>query len=257
MLKTAESAILTHEDNGVLIITMNRPEVANAVNGALAQGMHAAIDELDSNPNLHVGVITGTGKGFCSGMDLKAYLVGDNPATDRGFAGVTRRPPEKPLIAAVEGFAVAGGMEIALCCDLIVASHGTKFGVPEVKRALVAAAGGLMRLPKRIPYHAAMHMAVTGEYIDAGRAYELGMISELCEPGEALEKAVALARVIAKNGPMAVRASKAIIRDTQDLTEAEGWAMQDRLGMPALDSEDAKEGATAFAERREPVWKGC
>lgn len=257
MSEASKSAILTREENGVFIITMNRPEVSNAVNGELAQGMHAAIDELDSNPNLHVGIITGSGKGFCAGMDLKAYLVGDNPATERGFAGVTRRASDKPLIAAVEGFAVAGGMEIALACDLIVASHGTKFGVPEVKRALVAAAGGLMRLPKRVPYQAAMYMAITGEYLDAQRAYELGMICELCERGTALERALVLGKLIAKNGPMAVKASKAIIRDTQDLTEADGWEMQDRLGLPALDSEDAKEGAAAFAERRDPVWRGC
>jgi enoyl-CoA hydratase len=252
-----ESAILTREDNGVFIITMNRPEVSNAVNGAIAEGMDAALTELDNNPNLYVGVITGAGKGFCSGMDLKAFLTNIKPFTDsRGFAGIVRKPAEKPLIAAVEGFAVAGGMEIALSCDLIVAAKNAKFGVPEVKRALVAAAGGLMRLPKRIPYHVAMHMAITGEYIDAQRAYDVGLVAEVCEPGEALEKAVSLARLITKNGPYAVKCSKAIIRDTQDLTEAEGWEMQDRVGLPALDTEDAKEGAAAFAERREPVWKG-
>lgn len=258
MSTTSKSAILTREDNGVLIITMNRPEVSNAVDGDLAAGMDAALTELDSNPDLHVGVITGAGKGFCAGMDLKAFLKGSKPFTeDRGFAGITRKPAEKPLIAAVEGFAVAGGMEIALSCDLIIASEGTKFGVPEVKRALVAAAGGLMRLPKRIPYHVAMHMAITGEYIDAQRAYNIGLLVEVCEQGKALQNALALAHLITKNGPFAVKCSKAIIRDTQDLTEAEGWEMQDRLGFPALETEDAKEGAAAFAERREPVWKGC
>lgn len=257
MPNTNEKAILTRQDNGVLIITMNRPEVSNAVNSDLAEGMDAALTELDNNPSLHVGVITGAGKGFCSGMDLKAFLTGNKPYTDsRGFAGIVRRPAEKPLIAAVEGFAVAGGLEVAISCDLIVASRGAKFGVPEVKRALVAAAGGLMRLPKRIPYHVAMHMAITGEYIDAQRAYDVGLVTEVCEPGKALEKAIALACLIAKNGPFAVKCSKAIVRDTQDLTEAEGWEMQDRVGFPALDTEDAKEGAAAFAERREPIWKG-
>jgi len=254
--KLEEPAVQLSWEDGVLVIRLNRPDERNAVNGALAQAVSAAIDELDRDPALRAGVITGNGRGFCSGMDLKAFLAGDHPATDRGFAGVTRKPPNKPLIAAVEGFAVAGGLEIALSCDLIVAARGAKFGVPEPKRGLVAAAGGLVRLPKRIPYHIAMYLALTGETITAERAYEVGLINELTEPGQALERALVLARLIAANAPLAVQWSKAIVRDSLDFDEAGGWELQDRLGLPALQTEDAKEGASAFAQKRAPVWKG-
>lgn len=251
------SPVQVTRDDGILIIRLNRPEFSNAVNAALAQGISAAMDELDRDPTLRIGVITGGLKGFCAGMDLKAYLQGDVPATERGFGGVTRRPPEKPLIAAIEGFAVAGGLEIALSCDLIVAARGAKMGVPEPKRGLVAAAGGLMRLPKRIPYQVAMFLAITGDYISAERAYEVGLVTELCEPGQALEKALLLARRVALNAPLAVQASKAIVRNALDLDEEAGWEMQNRLGLPALETDDAREGALAFAEKRAPVWKGC
>jgi enoyl-CoA hydratase len=214
------------------------------------------MDELDSDPALRVGVISGVGGGFCAGMDLKAYLRGEKPTTERGFGGLTRKPPEKPLIAAIEGFAVAGGLELALSCDLIVAARGAKLGVPEVKRGLVAAAGGLMRLPRRIPYHVAMYLAITGQSITAERAYEIGLVNELCDRGHALVQAQALAQMIVRNAPIAVRASKAIVRDALDLDEADGWELQDRLGLPPLYTEDAQEGARAFAEKRAPVWKG-
>jgi enoyl-CoA hydratase len=250
------SAVLTSREDGVLIIVLNRPADSNSVNAALAAGVSRAMDELDSDPTLKVGVITGAGGKFCAGMDLKAFLRDEDPTTERGFAGLTRRPPEKPLIAAVEGFAVAGGLEIALSCDLIVAARGAKLGVPEVKRGLVAAAGGLMRMPRRIPYHAAMYLAITGESITAERAYEIGLINEVCEPGKALERALALARVVVRNAPIAVQASKAIVREALDLDEAGGWELQDRLGLPPLHTEDAQEGARAFAEKRAPVWKG-
>lgn len=251
-----QPAVVTSRQDGVLIVRLNRPEDRNAVNGALARGVSAAMDELDSDPSLRVGVITGAGKGFCAGFDLKGFLKGEDPNTHRGFGGIVRKPPEKPLIAAIEGFAVAGGLEIALSCDLIVAARGAKLGVPEVKRGLVAAAGGLMRLPRRIPYHAAMYMAITGETLTAERGYEIGMVNELCEPGQALERALELARLVASNAPLAVAASKAIVREAVDLDEAAGWELQDRLGLPATRSEDAKEGARAFAERRAPVWQG-
>lgn len=252
-----EKAVCVTRDDGILIVRLNRPADSNAVNGALARGVSAAMDELDNDPTLRIGVITGSHEAFCAGMDLKAYLRGDMPATDRGFAGVTRKPPEKPLVAAIEGFAVAGGLEIALSCDLIVAARGAKFGVPEPKRGLVAAAGGLIRLPKRIPYQVAMYLAITGDYINAERAYEIGLVNELCEPGQALEQALALARRVVRNSPLAVKASKAIVRGALDCDEEGGWELQDRLGLPLLDSEDGREGARAFAEKRAPVWKGC
>ncbi|MFI8747583.1 crotonase/enoyl-CoA hydratase family protein [Pseudomonas sp. NPDC077186] len=251
-----DAPVCVTRDNGILIIRLNRPAESNAVNGALARAVSAAMDELDGDPELRIGIITGSHKAFCAGMDLKAYLQNDVPATERGFAGITRKPAEKPLIAAIEGFAVAGGLEIALSCDLIVAARGAKLGVPEPKRGLVAAAGGLIRLPKRIPYQVAMYLAITGDYIDAERAYEIGLVNELCEPGQALERALLLARRVADNAPLAVQASKAIVRGALDLDEEGGWELQDRLGLPALGTEDAREGASAFAEKRQPVWKG-
>ncbi|MDO8705916.1 MAG: crotonase/enoyl-CoA hydratase family protein [Sulfuricaulis sp.] len=251
-----EPAVTLTRDDGVLIVRLNRPSQRNAVNEALAKGVSAAMDELDSDPALRVGVITGVGAGFCSGMDLKAFLTGEKPGTERGFAGIVYKPPQKPIIAAIEGFAVAGGLEVAMSCDLIVAARGAKLGVPEVKRGLVAAAGGLMRMPKRIPHQIAMYLAITGELISAERAYEVGMITELCEPGQAFERALALARLVASNAPLAVQASKAIVRDALNFDEEGGWKMQDRVGLPALQTEDAQEGARAFAERRAPVWKG-
>lgn len=252
----AAPAVTTSEEKGVLLITLNRPADRNSVNAALAAGLSAALDRLDAERTLRVGVIAGSGEGFSAGMDLKAFLRDESPLTHRGFAGITRKPPNKPLIAAVEGFALAGGLEIAMSCDLIVAARGASMGIPEVKRGLVAAAGGLMRLPRRIPYHAAMYLAITGKSITAERAYELGLVNELCDPGQALKCAMDLAKTIVRNGPLAVRASKEIVREALDLNEAEGWELQDRIAMPSLQSEDAKEGARAFFEKRAPVWQG-
>lgn len=253
---TATDAVLVSEDRGILTIRLNRPDDRNAVNAALAAGVSAALDRLDAEPGLRVGVITGNGEGFSAGMDLKALLRNESPMTHRGFAGIVRKPPNKPLIAAIEGFALAGGLEIAMSCDLIVAARGARMGVPEVKRGLVAAAGGLMRLPRRIPYHAAMYLAITGKSFTAERAYELGLVSELCEPGQAMDTAMALAQVVIRNAPLSVQASKEIVRDALDLNEAEGWELQDRVAYPPLYSEDAKEGARAFVEKRDPVWQG-
>jgi enoyl-CoA hydratase len=249
-------AVLVTQADGILTIRLNRPADRNSINAALATGLSAALDRLDADPALRVGVITGNGAGFSAGMDLKAFLRNESPMTNRGFAGIVRKPPDKPLIAAVEGFALAGGLEIALSCDLIVAARGARLGVPEVKRGLVAAAGGLMRLPRRIPYHAAMYLAITGQAFTAERAFEVGLVNELCEPGQALETAIALARLIVRNAPLAVQASKQIVRDALDLDEAGGWALQDRLAHAPLYSEDAKEGARAFVEKRDPVWQG-
>ena len=197
----SEPAVLTERRDGVLVITLNRPDARNAVNAALAEGVGAALDELDADDELRVGVLTGAGKGFSSGMDLKAFVAGESPYVEgRGFAGITRRSSRKPLIAAIEGFAVAGGFEVALSCDLIVASKGARLGIPEVKRSLVAAAGALFRLPRRIPYHLAMELALTGDPIDAERGHQLGLVNGLSEPGGALDAALELAGDIVKNG---------------------------------------------------------
>jgi enoyl-CoA hydratase len=202
-------------------------------------------------------VLTGAGKGFSSGMDLKAFTTGERPwVGDRGFAGITQRAAEKPLIAAIEGFAVAGGFEIALSCDLIVAARDARIGIPEAKRGLVAAAGALIRLPKRIPYHVAMELALTGDPISAERARELGIVNRVTEPGGAVDAALELAAEIARNGPLALAASKKIVASALDWDEAEAWQKQGELSGPVFASEDAREGAIAFAEKRDPVWKG-
>jgi enoyl-CoA hydratase len=252
-----DDPVLTERRDGVLLITLNRTEARNAVNLALAEGVAAALDELDAEPDLGAGVLTGAGKGFSAGMDLKAFVAGERPwVADRGFAGIVQRASRKPLIAAIEGFAVAGGLEIALSCDLIVAARGAKLGIPEVKRSLVAAAGALRRLPQRLPYGVAMELALTGEPIDAERAHALGLVNRLAEPGGAVEAALELAAVIAKNGPLALEASKATLQQQFDWTETEFWQRQAELAEPVMRSEDAREGATAFAEKREPVWQG-
>jgi len=251
------SAVLTERRDGVLLITLNRPDARNAVNGALARGIAAALDDLDASEDVSVGVLTGAGKGFSSGMDLKAFTTGERPwVDDRGFAGITRRAAEKPLIAAIEGFAVAGGFEIALSCDLIVAARDARIGIPEAKRGLVAAAGALIRLPKRIPYHVAMELALTGDPISAERAHELGIVNRVTEPGGAVDAALELAGQIARNGPLALAASKKIVASALDWDEAEAWRKQGELTGPVFASEDAREGAVAFAEKRDPVWKG-
>ncbi len=253
----SEPAVLTERRNGVLVITLNRPDARNAVNAALAEGVGAALDELDADDELRVGVLTGAGKGFSSGMDLKAFVAGESPYVEgRGFAGITRRSSRKPLIAAIEGFAVAGGFEVALSCDLIVASKGARLGIPEVKRSLVAAAGALFRLPRRIPYHLAMELALTGDPIDAERGHQLGLVNRLAEPGGALDAALELAGDIVKNGPLALIASKEIVQGSRDWTEEESWEKQGPIAGPVMGSEDAREGAIAFAEKRDPVWKG-
>jgi enoyl-CoA hydratase len=250
-------AVLTERRGNVLVITLNRPDARNAVNAALAEGVAHALDELDGDDGLAVGVVTGAGKGFSSGMDLKAFVAGERPYYgDRGFAGIVQRPPDKPLIAAVEGFAVAGGCEIALACDLIVAARGARFGIPEVKRSLVAAAGALLRLPGRIPAGVAMELALTGDPIDAERGHELGLVNALTDPGGALEGALELAGRIAANGPLALRATKRILTESAGWPAAELWERQGEISGPVFTSEDAREGAVAFAEKRDPVWKG-
>jgi enoyl-CoA hydratase/carnithine racemase len=241
----------------VLVITINRPDQRNAVNAAVSQGIADALDELDADPGLSVGVLTGAGKGFCAGMDLKAFVAGERPHVEgRGFAGITQRSADKPLIAAIEGFAVAGGLEVALACDLIVAARGARLGVPEVKRSLVAAGGALLRLPRVLPRNVANELALTGDPIEAARAYELGLVNRLAEPGQALAAALELAEAIAANGPLALAATKRILVESADWPDAEFFARQFEISDPVFASEDAREGATAFSERRDPVWKG-
>jgi enoyl-CoA hydratase len=251
------SEVLTEAADGVLLITLNRPDQRNAVNQALAEGVAAALDRLDADEELKAGILTGAGKGFCAGMDLKAFVAGERPwVGDRGFAGITRRSARKPLIAAIEGFAVAGGFEVAISCDLIVAARGAKLGIPEVKRSLVAAGGAVIRLPKRIPYHVAMELALTGDPIDAERAYALGIVNRVTEPGGAVDGARDLAAAIVKNAPLALAASKEIIQHALDWKEQEAWEKQGEIVAPVYASEDAQEGAKAFGEKREPVWRG-
>jgi enoyl-CoA hydratase len=256
-MSETEQAVLTERREQVLVITINRPDQRNAVNGAVAEGIARGVDELDGSDELVLGVITGAGKGFCAGMDLKAFVTGERPwFEDRGFAGITRRPATKPTIAAIEGFAVAGGLEVALACDLIVASRGTRLGIPESKRSLVAAGGGLLRLPRVLPRNVAMEMALTGDPILAERAYELGMVNRLAEPGQALEAALALASEIAVNAPLSLIGSKRILTESIDWPDSEFFERQQAISGPIFDSEDAKEGAAAFAEKRAPVWQG-
>lgn len=245
-------------EGGVLLLTLDRPEARNAIDKPLAEAIAAALDTLDADPELRVGVLTGAGKGFCSGMDLKAFAAtGERPwAGDRGFAGIVRRSADKPLIAALEGFAVAGGLEIALACDLIVAAKGTKVGVPEVKRGLVAAGGALLRLPRLLPAALATELALTGELTTADRLYELGAINRLTEPGEAVAAALELAATIAANGPLAVAASKVILREQRSWPDAEFFDRQAAIADPVMASEDAREGARAFGEKRPPQWQG-
>ena len=250
-------AVLSERRGRVLLITINRPEQRNAVNAAVAQGIARALDDLDADPDLSVGVITGAGKGFCAGMDLKAFVTGERPFVEgRGFAGITQRSADKPLIAAIEGFAVAGGLEVALACDLIVASRGARLGIPEVKRSLFAAGGGLLRLPRALPRNVAMEMALTGDPIEAERAHDLGLVNRLAEPGEALTVALALADTIAANGPLALAATKRILVESPDWPDSEFFERQAPIYESVFSSEDAREGATAFAERPRPVWKG-
>ena len=249
--------VLTERRAGVLVVTLNRPEARNAVNLAVAEGIAAALDELDADAALRAGVLTGAGAGFSAGMDLKAFLAGERPwVADRGFAGIVQRASEKPLIAAVEGFAVAGGFEVALACDLLVAARGAKLGIPEVKRSLVATGGALLRLPRRMPYHMAMELALTGEPMSAERLADLGVVNRLTEPGGALDGALELAGQLAANAPLAVTASKRVLQGALYWAEEESWTRQGELAGPVYASEDAQEGARAFAEKRPPVWKG-
>lgn len=250
-----QEVVVTQQDR-ILIITINRPRARNAVNAAVSQGLADAMDRLDSDAGLSVGVVTGAGGTFCAGMDLKAFARGEMVAIAGRGLGFTERPPVKPLIAAVEGFALAGGTELALATDLIVASTDAVFGIPEVKRGLFAGGGGLLRLPGRIPYAIAMELALTGDNLTATRAAELGLVNKLAQPGAALPEALVLAQKITANGPLAVAVSKQIIVESRSWTPESMFAKQDKFKSSVFGSNDAREGAIAFAEKRAPKWTG-
>ena len=252
-----DQAVIVSEADGIITITLNRPQAKNAVNKAVAEGVSNALDKLESDSALRVAIITGAGGTFCSGMDLKAFVSGETPVVEgRGFAGLCEHTLAKPLIAAVEGYALAGGFEIAISSDLIVAAEDATFGIPETKRGLVAGAGGLVKLPKQVSPRIAKELALTGDFFTSSRAYELGLINRVVPSGTALEEATVLARKIANNGPLAVSVSKQVIDGAQDWSNATMFAEQAVLMEPIFNSEDAIEGATAFAEKRAPVWKG-
>ena len=245
--------ILTETHGRVRVITLNRPKAKNSVNGALCTDLLAAIKDLDTDEGLTAGILTGADGGFSAGMDLKAFVTEGPP---KGFDHFLQNGSQKPLIAAVEGFALAGGLEIALTCDLIVAAKGVRFGIPEVNKGLLAAGGGLLRLPDRVPYAVAMEMALTSDPISAETAHSWGLVSRLAETGQAVEVALELANRIAENAPLAVAASKAVIRGTRGLAAEEAWAFQNPHTHKVFTSEDAQEGPTAFAQKRAPNWKG-
>jgi enoyl-CoA hydratase len=241
------------------VITINRPEARNAVNGAVASGIEAGIDRLEETDDLWVGIIAGTPPVFCAGADLKEINSGNAAAlaTKRGgFGGITTREREKPVIAAVDGPALAGGTEITLACDLIVASRSATFGIPEVKRSLVAAAGGLFRLPRKIPFNIAMEAALTGDPISAEFAHQHGLVNVLCDDGQALDKAMELADRICANAPVAVRETRKVVLHATMADDEVGWRMSAEGMAKAMASEDMKEGLTAFIEKRKPNWTG-
>jgi len=249
--------VLVERRGAVQVIVINRPQARNALNLAVATGIRDAVDELDADGELRAGVLTGAGGTFSAGMDLKAFLTGELPAfPGRGLCGITETPPRKPLIGAAEGWALAGGFELLLACDLVVAGASARFGVPEVKRSLVAGAGGALLLAQRIPRAIALEMLLTGEPIDAARAAEVGLVNRVVDGGKALDTAVELAASIAANGPLALIATKEIATGGGDWAGAEKWEKANALMAPVFGSQDAQEGARAFAEKRSPVWKG-
>jgi len=252
-----DGPVRTEVHSGVLVVTIHRPEARNAINTVTAEALGAAMDRLDADASLVAGVVTGAGGTFCAGMDLKAFLAGERPSIPgRGFAGIVEQPPAKPLIAAVEGYALAGGFEIALACDMVVAADNARFGLPEVKRGLVAAGGGLMRLLQKVPPGIAQEWALTGDLVEARRAYEVGLVNRLTPPGEALAAALELAGTIAANGPLAVRATKRILHEAPEWPAATMFDRQREISEPVRASEDAREGALAFKEKRAPQWRG-
>jgi enoyl-CoA hydratase len=252
-----ESLVLTEVRGPVLLITINRPEARNSISKATAEAMAEALDRLDSDRELAVGVITGAGKGFSAGMDLKGFASGEFPiAGDRGFAGIAQRSARKPLIAAIEGFALAGGLEIALSCDIIVASREARLGIPEVGVGLFAGAGALLRLPRRVGLGQSALLALTGKPISGEEGHRIGLVDRVTDAGGAVAEALTLAETIAANAPLALAASKAVLVDGFTKPDAEFWSWQQQYFQEVFSSKDALEGATAFAEKRKPNWQG-
>lgn len=252
------SEVIFEVADGIATITINRPEARNAVNAAVALAIADAVDQIDQRNDIQAAILTGAGDMFSAGMDLKAFLRGENVKPyGRGFAGLTNARIRKPLIAAVEGAALAGGFEMALACDLIVASETSTFGLPEAKRGLVANAGGLVRLPRQLPYRIALELALTGAPISAQALLAHGLINRIAPAGQVLAVAREIAAAIAANGPMAVAVSKQVIQESQDWLSTELFDRQNEYTLPVFKSADAKEGATAFAEKRKPVWTGA
>ena len=252
--------VLRERRGHVEILTINRPEARNAINGAVSRAMSSAMDELAADDDCWVVILTGSGdKAFCAGMDLKAFTSGESKdimGASGGFGGLAQRDFAKPMIAAVNGSALAGGLEIMLSCDLVVAADHALFGIPEAKRGLIAGAGGLLRLPKRLPLAVAYELAMTGDPIDAARAYALGLVNQVVPADAVLTGALALADRIAANAPLAVRYSKSVMRQAAELPESEGWKINQAAVDVVFTSEDAREGPIAFAEKREPRWQG-
>jgi enoyl-CoA hydratase len=249
--------VLVERHGAVQVITINRPEARNALNAAVAAGVRDAVDELDAAAELRAGVLTGAGGTFSSGMDLKAFLNGEVPSfPGRGLCGITQTPPRKPLVGAAEGWALAGGFELLLACDLVVAGASARFGVPEVKRGLVAAAGGALLLAQRVPRALALEMLLTGDPVDAARAAEIGLVNRVVADGQAVAAAIELAERIAANGPLALIATKQIAYGGGDWPAEQRWEQMAALMAPVFVSEDAREGARAFAEKRPPQWQG-
>ena len=254
---SAEPTVRVELEGKLLVITLCRPAVRNAIDRATSQALADAMDRLDSDDAITVGILTGEGGHFCAGMDLKAFLRGEVTRVEgRGILGLARTPPVKPLIAAVEGYCLAGGFESMLCCDLAVVARNAQFGLPEAKRGLAAAAGGLMRLPRLLPQRIAMEMALTGDFYGAERLAAYGLFNAVVEPGEALHEARQLARRIMVNAPMSVAASKRVIVEQRDWPIDQMFERQEPITAPVLASQDAREGAAAFAQRRPPQWRG-
>jgi enoyl-CoA hydratase len=256
-VKGDSGQVLVDRIGGLQVITINRPDQRNAVNAGVSRAIADALQELDADPHLSVGILTGAGGTFCAGMDLKAFLAGEVASLPGlGFGGLTERPPKKPLIGAVEGYALAGGFELVLACDLVVAGEGAWFGLPEVKRGLVARAGGLLRLPDAIPQAVALELILTGDRLDARRAASLGLVNRIVPDGGALRAAIVLGDQIASNAPLAVVGSKQVVTQSRHWPYEERFSRQQSIAEPIFASEDAREGATAFAEKRIPVWRG-
>jgi enoyl-CoA hydratase len=251
-------SIVRERRGHIEILRINRPEAKNAVNTAVAHGIEEALDDVESDPSVRVVVLTGTGDVFSAGADLKMVAAGDSRGftTKRGgFGGIVMRDFPKPIIAAVNGTAVAGGFEIALACDLIVAADSAWFGLFEVKRGLFAGGGGLIRLPRRVPLALAMEIAIVGSTIDAARAYSVGLVNRVVPAAEVVDTATGLAEEIAANSPLAVRNTRQMVREAADLTEEQAWKRSAELSQEVFASPDSVEGARAFAEKRPPVWE--